>query len=195
MGVIDHTDVVVIVLYYYLTKGHPCVKYFLVLFQLACPIGQIGTSFSEVVLYVHIHCYTISELEGIVFQFGSLLHHLAFNSSARKFNNDWPRFSGVSAESLLGLREAGGRPTRWVTSKSSMTSGGCRPILLLNRDIALVSVFPSVSSGIPNIRMEDFLPCCSRSSCWISMSATFFERAEIVASFQPFEIFIEIFLH
>ena len=78
MGVIDHTDVVVIVLYYYLTKGHPCVKYFLVLFQLACPIGQIGTSFSEVVLYVHIHCFTIIELEGIVFQFGSLLHHPAF---------------------------------------------------------------------------------------------------------------------
>ena len=183
LSIIYQADSIVVVFYNNLAVGHPSVKYFPRVFELASPVGKICTSFGQIIVDVNFHRFSVVELEGIVLKVGSFLHHPAFNTPACKFDNDRRGLGGDSAESLSGLGAAGGRPTRWVTSKFSRPIGGSMLMFLLNSDRIFESVFPGVSSGIPNTLIEAFLPCSSKSSWWISRSETFLARAEIVASF------------
>ena len=84
------------------------------------------------------------------------------NSDARATTTAWS--AGSEGEVTLS--------TLCVTSMSSVVMGGDSCIILLIMCKTLVSVLPVVFSGMPNTRTGPFLPCCSKSSYFVSIPST-----------------------
>ena len=70
---------------------HPGIGNDIVLFKFPYQERQMGSPLCQVIAEVDLQGLLGNILAGIVFQFGTSLHHLSLNSSADKIHNHWSR--------------------------------------------------------------------------------------------------------